>query len=31
MLMTKDDFQPHSMIVQQPGQQAMELPLRLEW
>jgi len=26
MLMTKDDFQPHRMIVQQPGQQAMELP-----
>jgi hypothetical protein len=27
MLMTKDDFQPHRMIVQQPGQPAMELPL----
>jgi hypothetical protein len=27
MPMTKDDFQPHRMIVQQPGQQAMELPL----
>jgi hypothetical protein len=27
MLMTKDDFQPHRMIVQQPGQPAMELPM----
>jgi len=27
MLMTKDDFQPHRMIVQQPGKPAMELPL----
>jgi hypothetical protein len=27
MLMTKDDFQPHKMIVQQPGQPAMEMPL----
>jgi hypothetical protein len=28
MLMTKDDFQPHRMIVQQPGQPAMELPMQ---
>jgi len=27
MLMSKDDFQPHRMIVQQPGQPAMELPM----
>ena len=27
ILMTKDDFQPHRMIVQQPGQPAMELPM----
>jgi hypothetical protein len=27
MLMTKDDFQSHRMIVQQPGQPAMELSL----
>jgi hypothetical protein len=27
MLMTKDDFQPHRMIMQQPGQPAMELPM----
>ena len=27
MLMTKDDFQSHRMIVQQPGQPAMEFPV----
>jgi hypothetical protein len=26
MLFTKDDFQFHRMVVQQPGQQAMEMP-----
>ncbi len=27
MLLTKDDFQPHRMIMQQPGKQAMEIPM----
>jgi hypothetical protein len=29
MLITGDDFQPHRMIVQQPGQQAMEMPMQM--
>lgn len=29
MLMTGDDFQPHRMIVQPPGQQAMEMPMQM--
>lgn len=27
MLVTKDDFRPHRMIIQQPGQPAMEFPM----
>lgn len=29
MLITGDDFQPHRMIVQQPGEQAMEMPMQM--
>jgi hypothetical protein len=28
MLVTKDDFQFHRMVVQRPGQPAMEMPIR---